>query len=40
MKIQKDQKFTSFTDGPASKEVLEYAIATEPPAQKPTVKCS
>ena len=40
MKIPKDQNFASFTDGPANKEVLEYAIATEPPAQKPAVKCS
>ena len=40
MKIPKDQKFTIFTDGPTNKEVLEYAIAIEPPAQKPVVKCS
>ena len=40
MKIPKDQRFASFTDGPASKEVLEFAIETQPPAQKPATKCS
>ena len=39
-KFPKDQRFASFTDGPASKEVPESAIEIEPPAQKPATKCS
>ena len=31
-KFPKDQRYASFTDGPARKEVPKYAIETQPPA--------
>ena len=40
MKIPKDQRFASFTDGPASKEVPKSPIETQPPAHKHAIKCS
>ena len=39
-KFPKDQRYARFTDGPASKEVPEYAIETQPPTQKIATKCS
>ena len=39
-KFPKDQRYEKFTDGLASKEVPEYAIETQPLAQKPATKCS
>ena len=39
-KFPKDQSYASFTDGPTSKEVLESAIETQPPAHKLATKCS
>ena len=39
-KFPKYQRYASFTNGPASKEVPESAIETQPPAQKPATKCS
>ena len=39
-KFPKYQRFARFTGGPASKEVPESTIETQPPAQKPATKCS
>ena len=39
-KFPKDQRFASFIDGPASKEVPKSTIETQPPAQKPSTKFS
>ena len=39
-KFLKDQRFGSCTDGPTSKDVPKSTIETEPPTQKPKVKCS
>ena len=39
-KFTKYQRYVCFTDGPASKEVPESEIETQPPTQKPTTKCS
>ena len=39
-KFPKDQRYSRFTNGPASKEVPESAIETQPPAEKPATKCS
>ena len=39
-KFPKDQRYASFTNGPASKEVPESAIETQPLTQKLTTKCS